>query len=148
MSAINSMSHLSMMIIALAKRTTTNGMFLSIPSLTVGSYWPDHCSDYNFVRQGDKCVAAGPEPIPAGVCPGDHDNEQYTGSSGYRLIPGNTCIKKDGVELDKPITKDCSLGKSLCQFIIKTFVHGLLMQPNLRRAMPHIKSCVSSHVIQ
>lgn len=70
-------------------------------------------SDYNFVRQGDQCVAAGPEPIPEGVCPGNHETEKYTGSSGYRLIPGNTCKKEGGVVLDKPITKDCSLGKSL-----------------------------------
>jgi Sortilin, neurotensin receptor 3, C-terminal len=69
-----------------------------------------HKSDYNFVRQNGKCVAAGPEPIPPGVCPGEHENEKYKGSSGYRLIPGNTCRKEGGMTLDTPVVKDCSKG--------------------------------------
>ncbi|KAG5353581.1 vacuolar protein sorting/targeting protein PEP1 [Termitomyces sp. Mn162] len=66
----------------------------------------DYECDYNFVRSGDECVPAGPEPIPAGVCVGDPNKETYLGSSGYRKIPGNTC--KDGVKKDEKVEKKCS----------------------------------------
>jgi hypothetical protein len=36
----------------------------------------------------------------------------YMGSSGYRLIPGNTCDRKKGVKKDKPVEKKCSQGGS------------------------------------
>jgi hypothetical protein len=62
-------------------------------------------SDYNFVRDGNKCVAAGPEPIPAGVC--QTLEQKYLGSSGYRKIPGNTCI---GGSKDEKVEKPCSNG--------------------------------------
>jgi hypothetical protein len=62
------------------------------------------------VRQNGECVAAGPEPIPAGQCPGNHPDETYLGSSGYRLIPGNTCVKHGHLALDEPKKKDCSKG--------------------------------------
>jgi hypothetical protein len=52
--------------------------------------------------ENEKCVPAGPEPIPAGVC---KDEETFKGSSGYRKIPGNTCV--GGIEKDKPVEKDC-----------------------------------------
>ena len=65
------------------------------------------CSDYNFIRENDKCVAVGPEPVPPGVCVSDTPNQTYEGSSGYRLIPGNTCIKEGGVRKDDPVTKNC-----------------------------------------
>lgn len=60
--------------------------------------------DFNFVLQNGKCVAAGPETVPAGVCknPGD----KYKGSSGYRKIPGNTCV--GGEKLDDQVEKPCS----------------------------------------
>ncbi|PCH36493.1 Oligoxyloglucan reducing end-specific cellobiohydrolase [Wolfiporia cocos MD-104 SS10] len=64
--------------------------------------------DFNFMREGDSCVPAGPEPIPAGVCPADDPNATYMGSSGYRLIPGNTCDKVSGLKKDEPIEKPCS----------------------------------------
>lgn len=35
------------------------------------------------------------------------------GSSGYRLIPGNTCDRERGVKKDDPINKDCSKGEFL-----------------------------------
>lgn len=69
-------------------------------------------SDYNYVLQNGKCVAAGPEPIGPGICKGESPNEKYLGSSGYRLIPGNTCTKDGGLVLDNPLEKDCSQGKS------------------------------------
>ncbi|KAH9832479.1 Oligoxyloglucan reducing end-specific cellobiohydrolase [Rhodofomes roseus] len=68
----------------------------------------DYECDYNFVRQGDQCVPVGPEPIPAGVCPPDNPNAMYMGSSGYRLIPGNTCDRERGVKKNDPISKPCA----------------------------------------
>ena len=69
----------------------------------------DYECDYNFIRNGDKCVPAGPEPILPGTC---HDStSKYMGSSGYRLIPGNTCDKGRGITKDTPVEKDCSLAQ-------------------------------------
>jgi hypothetical protein len=62
-------------------------------------------SDYNYVRDGDECVPVGPEPIPAGVC--KTPDQKYMGSSGYRKIPGNTCI---GGTKDEEKEKPCSQG--------------------------------------
>ncbi|KZV63315.1 Oligoxyloglucan reducing end-specific cellobiohydrolase [Peniophora sp. CONT] len=62
--------------------------------------------DYNFVRDNDQCVLVGPEPIPAGVCP--DKNGKYMGSSGYRLIPGNTCDRNRGKKKDEKKEKSCS----------------------------------------
>ncbi|EJC99110.1 signal sequence binding protein [Fomitiporia mediterranea MF3/22] len=66
----------------------------------------DYECDYNFIRNGDQCVPAGPEPIPAGTC--NDPNGKYMGSSGYRLIPGNTCDQSRGKKNDNPVEKDCS----------------------------------------
>ncbi|KAF8196799.1 Oligoxyloglucan reducing end-specific cellobiohydrolase [Mycena galopus ATCC 62051] len=63
----------------------------------------DYECDYNFVRDGDGCVAVGPEPIPAGIC--NNPEQTYLGSSGYRKIPGNTCT---GGSKDKQVSKKCS----------------------------------------
>ncbi|KAF7289529.1 Sortilin [Mycena chlorophos] len=64
----------------------------------------DYECDYNFVRDGDKCVPVGPEPIPAGIC--RTPDQQYQGSSGYRKIPGNTCT--GGIRKDEKVSKSCS----------------------------------------
>lgn len=63
-------------------------------------------SDFNFIRNGDSCEPAGPEPIPAGTC---QDPEgTYEGSSGYRIIPGNTCSKSNGAVIkDTHVEKSC-----------------------------------------
>lgn len=66
-------------------------------------------SDFNFVRQGDDCIAVGPEPVPAGVCNADDPNQMYKGSSGWRKVPGNTCV--GGVQKDEKVDKKCSMGK-------------------------------------
>ncbi|KAJ7626363.1 vacuolar protein sorting/targeting protein 10 [Mycena polygramma] len=63
----------------------------------------DYECDYNFVRDGDKCVPVGPEPIPAGIC--KTTQGEYMGSSGYRKIPGNTC---SGGTKDEKVPKPCS----------------------------------------
>ncbi|KAK7677437.1 vacuolar protein sorting/targeting protein PEP1 [Cerrena zonata] len=66
----------------------------------------DYECDYNFVRQDGKCIAAGPEPIPAGVC--RDSSRTYSGSSGFRRIPGNTCDRVKGLKKDEPKEKPCS----------------------------------------
>jgi hypothetical protein len=70
----------------------------------------DYGSDFNYVRQDGECVAAGPEPVPAGTC--NREGDKYQGSSGYRKIPGNTCEKGKGPAKDDPIMKDCASGMS------------------------------------
>ena len=65
-------------------------------------------SDFNFVRQGNDCVAVGPEPVPAGVCTTDNPDQMYKGSSGWRKVPGNTCV--GGLKKDEKVDKKCSMG--------------------------------------
>ena len=67
-----------------------------------------YLSDYNFVKQEDKCVPVGPEPIESGVCLEPH--EKYMGSSGFRLIPGNTCDRERGLKKDEKVEKSCKNG--------------------------------------
>ncbi|KAI0248766.1 Oligoxyloglucan reducing end-specific cellobiohydrolase [Lactifluus subvellereus] len=62
--------------------------------------------DYNYVRHGSECVPVGREPIPAGVCMSP--DQTYKGSSGYRLIPGNTCDRNKGLKKDDKQDKKCS----------------------------------------
>jgi hypothetical protein len=65
-------------------------------------------SDYNFVPDGKSCVPSGPEVIPEGECLNAGDT--FHGSSGYRKIPGNTCIDSKGIHKDKPKQKSCKEG--------------------------------------
>ncbi|RMZ90326.1 hypothetical protein DV736_g2450, partial [Chaetothyriales sp. CBS 134916] len=65
--------------------------------------------DFDFVKDGKektKCVPSGPLKAPDGKCKDGQD--VFKGPSGYRLIPGNNCIRKGGVELDKPVDRPCS----------------------------------------
>ncbi|POW02780.1 hypothetical protein PSTT_11522, partial [Puccinia striiformis] len=39
-------------------------------------------------------------------------NDKFLGSSGYRLIPGNTCNRATGLKKDEPALKDCNEGKA------------------------------------
>ncbi|KAI9439495.1 Oligoxyloglucan reducing end-specific cellobiohydrolase, partial [Lactarius psammicola] len=66
----------------------------------------DYECDYNYVRHDSSCVPVGPEPIPAGVC--KSQDQTYDGSSGFRIIPGNTCDRNSGVKKDGLIKKKCS----------------------------------------
>lgn len=60
--------------------------------------------DYNFKRNEDgKCVPSGPVIPPEGAC--DGSNKKFKGTSGYRLIPGNTC--EGGKDLAQEIERDC-----------------------------------------
>ena len=63
--------------------------------------------DYNFVRSkdGKTCEPAGRMPAPAGAC--KEGDETYTGSLGFRLIPGNNCTRKGGKELDGEVPRPC-----------------------------------------
>ncbi|EDR07213.1 uncharacterized protein LACBIDRAFT_298864 [Laccaria bicolor S238N-H82] len=42
-------------------------------------------------------------PMAAGVCAGNPD-QTYKGSTGWRRIPGNTCV--DGVARDEKVDKE------------------------------------------
>lgn len=67
----------------------------------------DYECDYNFVRSEDRkeCIPAGTLQAPEGVCTSPDD--EYQGSSGWRLIPGNTCDKKGGIVKDEPVKRPC-----------------------------------------
>lgn len=62
-------------------------------------------SDYNFAPDGNDCLLAGPETVPAGACA--RENDLFSGSSGFRLIPGNTCDVRNGIKKDTPVMKSC-----------------------------------------
>ncbi|KAF5021840.1 hypothetical protein F66182_6133 [Fusarium sp. NRRL 66182] len=70
--------------------------------------------DYNFRRDPEDnkvCKKVGLIPIPAGSCKGK--DETFKGSSGWRLIPGNTCTRKSGTQKDDPVEWKCSDGGGL-----------------------------------
>lgn len=64
--------------------------------------------DYNFVRSEDRksCVPAMPLAPPKGKC--GKSSDTYIGPSGWRMIPGNTCIRDGGKNLDKDIERPCN----------------------------------------
>ncbi|KAI9488126.1 hypothetical protein BDB00DRAFT_849759 [Zychaea mexicana] len=67
----------------------------------------DYECDYNFVRGADgKCVRIGPDRLVDGTC--ESKDATYPASSGYRLIPGNTCNQQTGTKLDEPVDRSCS----------------------------------------
>lgn len=64
--------------------------------------------DYNFVRSEDRkeCIPAVPLTPPAGNC--KEATDKYMGPSGWRLIPGNACIRDGGEDLEKQVERSCS----------------------------------------
>lgn len=67
--------------------------------------------DYNFQRDPEdktKCKQAGRIPTPDGACKKSEDS--FKGSSGWRLIPGNTCKRKKGEQKDDKVDRKCSEG--------------------------------------
>ncbi|KAJ1654422.1 vacuolar protein sorting/targeting protein PEP1 [Dispira simplex] len=82
------------------------------PALPVEEHCPcteeDFECDYNFIWDdvSKQCVANGPEVIPPGACRALGD--RFMGSSGYRLVPGNTCDRDQGKRLDAPVEKICT----------------------------------------
>jgi hypothetical protein len=66
--------------------------------------------DYNFRRDPedkDSCKKVGPIVDPDGACKEGSD-KTFKGSSGWRLIPGNTCKRKSGPQKDDPVERKCS----------------------------------------
>lgn len=135
MSVINSKIRTSMSKIALAKMMIMNGTYVGQPLVLQLTPWV--CSDYNFIRNGDKCISAGPEPVPPNVCAGNDPDETYFGSSGYRLIPGNTCDKERGLKKDEPVKRPCTNGNDDMSLSVKL---GLTcFQRNPPRVKSHIE---------
>ncbi|KIH95132.1 vacuolar protein sorting protein [Sporothrix brasiliensis 5110] len=70
--------------------------------------------DYNFRRSesGTECVRVGPLVLPEGskVCSGKDakPDDVFMGSSGWRLIPGNTCRRTGGKQKDDLVEHKCS----------------------------------------
>lgn len=62
-------------------------------------------SDFNYRRNDGKCELIGSERIISGKC--DAAGDRYVTSSGYRKIPGNTCIEPDSNRKDDPVEKEC-----------------------------------------
>ncbi|GAA5934219.1 hypothetical protein JCM1841_004702 [Sporobolomyces salmonicolor] len=70
----------------------------------------DYECDYNFAPDGmGNCVLVGPESIPPGQCL--RDGDKFRGSSGFRLIPGNTCDVSKGIKKDEQVMKPCHAGQ-------------------------------------
>ncbi|GAA6062486.1 hypothetical protein JCM10212_001859 [Sporobolomyces blumeae] len=70
----------------------------------------DYECDYNFAPDGQgNCIPVGPEPIPEGQC--RREGDEFLGSSGFRLIPGNTCDRNRGIKKDDKKMKPCHAGK-------------------------------------
>lgn len=66
----------------------------------------DYECDYNFVMNDEgKCVPTNVFKEDTGGC--SSGSTSYQGKSGYRLIPGNSCIKKNGIVLDELVKKNC-----------------------------------------
>lgn len=67
--------------------------------------------DYNFRRneQGDECAQVGPMQPPEGACGREAKADAtFQGSSGWRLIPGNTCRRSSGKQKDEPVSHKCA----------------------------------------
>ena len=64
-------------------------------------------TDFLPSDNGEKCIPAGTMPIPEGKCKNPEDT--FTGSSGFRRIPGNNCDEnaKGAVELDREVERPC-----------------------------------------
>lgn len=68
--------------------------------------------DYNFRREDGECVRAGAIQTPEGACKNPGSDDTFMGSSGWRLIPGNTCKRKGGKQKDDPVERKCSESQS------------------------------------
>jgi hypothetical protein len=64
--------------------------------------------DFNFVKEDGECVRAGPVVVPEGACQKADPEETFMGSSGWRLIPGNDCKRKDDKQRDELKEWKCS----------------------------------------
>ncbi|KAK5130912.1 hypothetical protein LTR08_001576 [Meristemomyces frigidus] len=73
-------------------------------------YECDHEQNFAWSADSKKCVPSGPMHTPAGQC--KDGAKTFMGTSGYKLIPGNTCAKKGGVVLDELVERDCQATES------------------------------------
>ena len=99
-------------------------------------------SDYNFIPQDGKCVPAGPEPIPEGVCAANDPKQTFMGSSGYRRIPGNTCDYDTGKKKDEKVEKSCSQGTLLGFNLARVLILASLSTASGGRSYPSNGTCV------
>jgi len=60
---------------------------------------------YKPTKDGKGCVLSTPVTPPEGECKNPSDT--FKGPSGYRLIPGDVCIREGGEELDKDTELPC-----------------------------------------
>jgi len=65
--------------------------------------------DYNYVRNSDRtqCVRAGSLVVPEDACKAFGPDDTFKGSSGWRLIPGNDCIRPSGAQKDDLVDIKC-----------------------------------------
>ncbi|CAG8961405.1 hypothetical protein HYFRA_00013353 [Hymenoscyphus fraxineus] len=67
--------------------------------------------DYNFVRNEDHSECLRVEGtalvLPEGACKDPEKDKTFKGSSGWRLIPGNTCKRAEGPQKDDPVEREC-----------------------------------------
>ncbi|POS74967.1 vacuolar protein sorting/targeting protein PEP1 [Diaporthe helianthi] len=68
--------------------------------------------DFNFRRESGECVPAGPVIAPDGACKDAGPDDTFKGSSGWRLIPGNTCRRTSDKQKDDPVERKCSDSQS------------------------------------
>ncbi|TPX07022.1 uncharacterized protein E0L32_011090 [Thyridium curvatum] len=64
--------------------------------------------DYNFRREDGECKPVGPVIVPDDACKDAKPDDTFKGSSGWRLIPGNTCKRSQGAQKDDPVERKCS----------------------------------------
>lgn len=64
----------------------------------------DYECDARFVLEGSDCVPNEEYSKELAKC---KEGEKYKRSSGYRLLPGNTCEKDGGVDLEKDVEQIC-----------------------------------------
>ncbi|EMR89105.1 putative vacuolar protein sorting targeting protein pep1 protein [Botrytis cinerea BcDW1] len=66
--------------------------------------------DYNFIRSDDlkECIQKGALVVPEGQCKAFGPDDTFKGSSGWRLIPGNTCKRDSGKQKDDLVEHKCS----------------------------------------
>lgn len=103
-------------------RTTSGASGSSLRSVSLADLFSPR-SDYNFAPDGNECVPVGPEAIPEGSCV--REDDEFKGSSGFRLIPGNTCDIKRGIKKDEPIMKPCHAAKETPGLITHQVVRRL-----------------------
>ncbi|KAB8219052.1 vacuolar protein sorting/targeting protein 10 [Aspergillus novoparasiticus] len=61
--------------------------------------------EYRRTEDGKGCVLPSPLTPPEGEC--KKPDDKFMGPSGWRLIPGDACIRDGGENLDKEIERSC-----------------------------------------